>query len=108
MEPFWCKISPVRILVVEDEPKAAAYLRKGLTEQGYVVDVAGNGEDGLHLAQCSEYDLVVLDVMLPEWCGWSVIAALRRSGKQTPVLFVTALDEVPARGQRLELCAGAS
>ncbi len=72
----------MRILVIEDEPKTAAYLRKGLTEGGYVVDCAADGEEGLHLAQTSAYDLVILDVMLPRRDGWSVIAELRRAGNK--------------------------
>src|ERR1035437_4409156 len=96
---------PMRILVVEDEPKTAAYLRKGLSEGGYVVDCAVDGEEGLHLAQTSTYDLVILDVMLPRRDGWSVIAELRRAGKQTPVLFLTARDQVHDRVKGLELGA---
>jgi len=95
----------VRVLIVEDEPKSAAYLRKGLSEHGYVADLVQNGEDGLYLAQSSDYDLLVLDVMLPGRDGWSVIAELRRSGKQTPVLFLTARDSVPDRVKGLELGA---
>jgi two-component system copper resistance phosphate regulon response regulator CusR len=95
----------VRVLIVEDEPKSAAYLRKGLSEHGYIADLAQNGEDGLYLAQSSNYDLLVLDVMLPGRDGWSVISELRRSGKQTPVLFLTARDSVPDRVKGLELGA---
>ena len=95
----------MRILVVEDEPKTAAYLRKGLTEGGYVVDCAVDGEEGLHIATTSSYDLVILDVMLPRRDGWSVLAELRRTGKQTPVLFLTARDQVHDRVKGLELGA---
>jgi len=95
----------MRILIVEDEPKTAAYLRKGLSEGGYVVDCAVDGEDGLHLAHTSAYDLVILDVMLPRRDGWSIIAELRRAGKQTPVLFLTARDQVHDRVKGLELGA---
>ncbi len=95
----------MKILVVEDEKKAAAYLRKGLAENGYVVDVAAGGEDGLHLAQTGGHDLVILDVMLPGRDGWSVLSELRRSGKQTPVLFLTAKDAVQDRVKGLELGA---
>jgi two-component system copper resistance phosphate regulon response regulator CusR len=95
----------VRVLIVEDEPKSAAYLRKGLSEHGYIADLAQNGEDGLYLAKSSDYDLLVLDVMLPGRDGWSVISELRRSGKQTPVLFLTARDSVPDRVKGLELGA---
>jgi len=95
----------VKILIVEDEQKTAAYLRKGLSESGFMVDIAQNGEDGLYLAQSSYYDLLVLDVMLPGCDGWSVVSELRRSGKQTPVLFLTARDSVPDRVKGLELGA---
>ncbi len=95
----------MKILVVEDEAKTAAYLRKGLTEHGYVVDVAVNGEDGLHLARTSEYDLIVLDILLPEKDGWTVLRDLRRAGSQTPVLFLTARDAVQDRVRGLELGA---
>jgi two-component system, OmpR family, copper resistance phosphate regulon response regulator CusR len=95
----------MKILVVEDEKKAAAYLRKGLAENGFVVDVAAQGEDGLHLARTGEHDLVILDVMLPGRDGWSVLGELRRAGKQTPVLFLTAKDAVQDRVKGLELGA---
>ena len=86
----------MRLLVIEDEPKLAAYLCKGLTEEGYVVDVAHNGVDGLHLAMESEYDLLVLDGMLPGIDGLGLLAALRQS-KQTPVLMLTARVRVEDR-----------
>ena len=95
----------VRLLIVEDEPKSAAYLRKGLSEHGYVTDLAGNGEDGLYFAQNCPYDLIILDVMLPYRDGWSVILELRRAGKETPILFLTARDSVPDRVKGLELGA---
>ena len=95
----------MRILIVEDEPKTAAYLRQGLAEHGFVVDVADQGEDGLHLAQTGDYDLIVLDVMLPERDGWSVLTELRRRGKRTPVLFLTARDAIHDRVKGLELGA---
>jgi len=95
----------VKLLIVEDEPKAAAYLRKGLSEHGYVADVAADGEDGLYLARNSEYDLLILDVMLPGRDGWSVMTELRRAGKETPVLFLTARDSVPDRVKGLDLGA---
>jgi two-component system copper resistance phosphate regulon response regulator CusR len=95
----------MRILVVEDEKKTAAYLRRGLTENGFVVDVAEQGEEGLRLAQAGAYDLLLLDVMLPRYDGWSVLAQLRAAGKQTPVLFLTARDAIPDRVKGLELGA---
>jgi two-component system copper resistance phosphate regulon response regulator CusR len=92
----------VKILIVEDERKTAAYLRKGLSESGFTVDIADDGEEGLHLAQTGDYDLIVLDVMLPERDGWSVLSEVRRSGKQVPVLFLTARDAVEDRVKGLE------
>jgi two-component system, OmpR family, copper resistance phosphate regulon response regulator CusR len=94
----------MRILVVEDEPKAAAYIRKGLTEQAYVVDVADNGIDGLHLATSGDYGLILLDVMLPGADGWSVLQAIRQH-RETPVFFLSARDEVADRVKGLELGA---
>lgn len=95
----------MHILIVEDDIKTAAYLRKGLTENGFIVDVADKGEDGLFLARQVEYDLVILDVMLPEPDGWAVLTGIRRSGQQTPVLFLTARDSVQDRVKGLELGA---
>ena len=95
----------MKLLVVEDEKKAAAYLRKGLVENGFVVDVASDGEDGLHLARTGDYELIVLDVMLPGRDGWSVLGELRRAGLQIPVLFLTAKDGLPDRVKGLNLGA---
>lgn len=78
------------------------YLRKGLSESGFAVDVAERGDDGLHLARNGRYDIVVLDIMLPERDGWSVLAELRRSGNQTPILILTARDSVEDRVRGLE------
>jgi two-component system copper resistance phosphate regulon response regulator CusR len=94
----------MKILVVEDEPKAGDYLVKGLRESGYVADLARNGVDGLALALEHDYELIVLDVMLPQMDGWSVLARLRER-KQTPVLFLTARDDVADRVKGLELGA---
>ncbi|MCA9474184.1 MAG: heavy metal response regulator transcription factor [Nitrospirales bacterium] len=93
----------MRILIVEDEKKAAAYLQKGLTEQGFVVDISADGAEGLQLARMVEYGLIILDVMMPFQDGWSVLQELRRSGKATPVLFLTARDSVEDRVKGLEL-----
>jgi two-component system copper resistance phosphate regulon response regulator CusR len=98
-------MAKMRLLIVEDEPKTSAYLAKGLGEHGFVVDVASRGDDGLHLAQTLPFDLVILDVMLPKLTGWSVLSALRQSGKQTPVLFLTAKDAVEDKVHGLELGA---
>ena len=95
----------MKILIVEDEQKIAAYIRQGLTENGFVVEVAGQGDDGLHLARTGGYDLVILDVMLPERDGWSVLTELRRAGQQTPGLFLTARDAIDDRAKGLELGA---
>lgn len=95
----------MRILVVEDEKKSALYLEKGLRESGYSVDVAENGDTGFRLAREGDYDLIILDVMLPGRDGWSVMSELRKSGKQTPVLFLTARDTVDDRVKGLELGA---
>ncbi|WP_455286963.1 heavy metal response regulator transcription factor [Cupriavidus necator] len=92
----------MKILVIEDEPKTAEYLRKGLTESAFVVDVAVTGADGLHCATEHQYDLVILDVMLPGMDGWQVLRELRER-KQNPVLFLTARDEVEDRVRGLEL-----
>jgi two-component system copper resistance phosphate regulon response regulator CusR len=94
----------MRILVIEDELKTAAYLKKGLEESGYAVDVANDGPQGLLLAQEEEYDVIVLDVMLPGMDGWTVVKTLR-STRTTPVLFLTARDDVDDRVRGLELGA---
>jgi two-component system, OmpR family, copper resistance phosphate regulon response regulator CusR len=95
----------MKILVIEDEKKSALQLEKGLRESGYAVDVAAEGEAGLRMALEGEYDLIVLDVMLPGRDGWSVMADLRQAGKMTPVLFLTARDTVEDRVKGLELGA---
>jgi two-component system copper resistance phosphate regulon response regulator CusR len=92
----------MNILVIEDEPKTRAYLTKGLTENGYRVNRAGNGEEGFRMAQESACDLLVLDNMLPGKDGWSILTDLRRSGRQFPVLFLTARDSVEDRVRGLE------
>ena len=94
----------MRILVIEDELKTAAYLKKGLEESGYAVDVANDGQQGLLLALEEEYDVIVLDVMLPGMDGWTVVKTLR-STRTTPVLFLTARDDVDDRVRGLELGA---
>ncbi|KQU85271.1 two-component system response regulator [Variovorax sp. Root318D1] len=86
----------MKILIVEDEPRTADYLSKGLTEQGCAVDMANNGIDGQHLALTHEYDVIVLDVMLPGQDGFAVLRALR-AVKQTPVIMLTARDRVEDR-----------
>jgi two-component system copper resistance phosphate regulon response regulator CusR len=93
------------VLIVEDEPRSAAYIKKGLAEHGYTADIANNGEDGLYLAANSDYECIVLDVMLPKRDGWSVLCQLRAVGKQTPVLFLSARDSIADRVKGLELGA---
>ena len=94
----------MRILVVEDEPKTGDYLKKGLNEYGFVVDLARTGSDGRHMALSEDYDLIVLDVMLPGIDGWRVMQEIRKI-KDTPVLFLTARDAVEDRVKGLELGA---
>lgn len=92
----------MRLLVIEDEKKAGEYLKKGLEESGFTVDVVGNGIDGLHQALEEDYQLIVLDVMLPGLDGWEVLRRLRVK-KDTPVLLLTAMDELEERVKGLEL-----
>ncbi len=94
----------MKILIVEDEPKTVDYLKKGLSEAGFIVDVAHDGKDGLHLAQTGGYALVILDIMMPGLDGWNVLRELRRS-MDTPVLFLTAKDRVEDRVRGLEMGA---
>jgi len=95
----------MRILVVEDDKRTSAYLRKGLEENGFIVDIAENGEDGLHFALTEAYDLILLDVMLPQKDGWAIIEEIRRNNNDTPVIFLTARDEVLDRIKGLDLGA---
>jgi len=95
----------VKILIVEDEQKTGDYLKQGLSEAGFVVDLMRDGVDGMHLALTDDYDLVVLDVMLPRLDGWKVLRGIREGGKQMPVLFLTARDQVEDRVKGLELGA---
>ncbi len=92
----------MRILVVEDEVKMAALLKRGLEEEGYSVDVATDGQEGLWMALESEYSVVVLDVMLPEIDGFEVCKQIREAEKWYPVLMLTAKDEVEARVKGLD------
>ena len=95
----------MKILIVEDEQKTGDYLKQGLSEASFAVDVARDGVDGMHLALSEDYDLVVLDVMLPGLDGWGVLRAIRDAGKNMPVLFLTARDQVEERVKGLELGA---
>jgi two-component system, OmpR family, copper resistance phosphate regulon response regulator CusR len=98
------ELDVMRILVIEDEAKTGEYLQNGLTEAGYIVDVAANGIDGLHLAQETRYDLVLLDVMMPEMDGWTVMKKLGARSK-TPVLFLSARGTLADRLKGLDLGA---
>ncbi|MGI8894648.1 MAG: heavy metal response regulator transcription factor [Casimicrobiaceae bacterium] len=95
----------MKILIVEDEVKTGDYVKQGLTEAGFVVDLFGDGTDGLHAALNEDYDLVVLDVMLPGLDGWEILKAMRNAQKPAPVLFLTARDQVDDRVKGLELGA---
>lgn len=95
----------MKVLVVEDELKTGTYLKQGLSEAGFVVDLQRNGFDGMHLALTEDYDLVVLDVMLPGLDGWQVLQQVRQGGKNMPVFFLTARDQVEDRVKGLELGA---
>jgi two-component system, OmpR family, copper resistance phosphate regulon response regulator CusR len=95
----------MHVLIVEDEQKIAAFLRRGLTENGFVVDVAEDGEQGLQYAVARKMDLIILDVALPKRDGWSLIAELRKAEIHTPVLFLTARDSVPDRVKGFDLGA---
>jgi len=95
----------MKILVIEDEVKTSGFLRKGLSEAGYVVDVAADGLEGLHLAVEVDFDLIILDVMLPALDGWQVLARLREAGRKALVLMLTALDAVHYRVRGLEMGA---
>jgi two-component system, OmpR family, copper resistance phosphate regulon response regulator CusR len=95
----------MKILIVEDEAKTAKFLKKGLSEAGYVIDVAADGVEGLHMALEVDFDLIILDVMLPGRDGWKVLARLREAGRKALVLMLTARDAVPERVRGFELGA---
>jgi two-component system, OmpR family, copper resistance phosphate regulon response regulator CusR len=95
----------MKILLIEDEPKTRSYLQKGLVEEGFVVDVAIDGHIGLHLARSIGFDLIILDVLLPSLDGWDIVRAIRQSGQQTLIMFLTARDAVPDRVKGFELGA---
>lgn len=95
----------MKILIVEDEQKTGDYLKQGLSEAGFVVDLVRDGLDGVHQALTDDYDIVVLDVMLPKLDGWQVLHKIRQAGKQMPVLFLTARDQIEDRVKGLELGA---
>src|SRR5438477_6961715 len=95
----------MRILVIEDEKKTAAFLAKGLRESGFTVDVVEDGDQGLAAALSDQYNLLIVDVLLPQKDGWEVVAEFRQKNTQTPVLFLTARDNVRDRVKGLNLGA---
>ena len=95
----------MKILIVEDEAKTGDYLKQGLSEAGFVVDLVRDGLDGLHLGLSEAYDLFILDVMLPGIDGWQVLQGIRQAGKEVPVLFLTARDQVDDRVKGFQLGA---
>ncbi|WP_137971959.1 heavy metal response regulator transcription factor [Pseudomonas sp. F(2018)] len=92
----------MKLLIVEDEPKTGQYLRQGLAEAGFTVELAQDGLSGEHLALSGDFDLLILDVMLPGRDGWQILAGVRAAGLGVPVLFLTARDAVEDRVRGLE------
>jgi len=95
----------MKILIIEDEVKTAKFLKKGLSEAGLIVDVAGDGVDGLYLAKELKFDLIILDLMLPGMDGWQVLAKLRQTEVRALILILTARDAVHERVRGFELGA---
>jgi two-component system, OmpR family, copper resistance phosphate regulon response regulator CusR len=95
----------MKLLVVEDEDKTADYIKQGLVESGFIVDLARTGLDGHHLAMTESYDLLILDVMLPDVDGWRILQSVRAARNEVPVLFLTARSGVDDRVKGLELGA---
>jgi len=95
-------IDNVNILIVEDEKKVVSFLKKGLASEGYAVDIARDGEEGLFMAKEGDYDVVILDIMLPQKDGISVCRELRAAGKNFPIIMLTAKDAVEDRVRGLE------
>ena len=95
----------MKLLIVEDQPKTGHYLRQGLTEAGFTTELVADGTTGQHLALTGDYDLLILDVMLPGRDGWQILQAVRSAGLDIPVLFLTARDAVDDRVYGLELGA---
>jgi len=95
----------MRILLIEDDTGASRFIRKGLQEEGYTVDVAFDGEEGLHLATSQTYDLIILDIMLPEMSGFEALKGTRKKGIMTPAIFLTARDDKEDVVHGLELGA---
>jgi two-component system copper resistance phosphate regulon response regulator CusR len=95
----------MKILVVEDEVKTGDYIKQGLSEAGFIVELVRNGLDGHHKSMTGSFELVILDIMLPDVNGWKILSAMRDSKNHTPVLFLTARDSVKDRVKGLELGA---
>ncbi|MDO6499038.1 heavy metal response regulator transcription factor [Photobacterium sanguinicancri] len=95
----------MKILIVEDEPKTGGYLKKGFTESGYVVDLSQDGVDGLYQATSNDYDLIILDIMLPKLNGWQILQTIRGSQLGTPIIMLSAKDQVEDKVKGLELGA---
>ena len=95
----------MRILIVEDEKKVAAFIKKGLEEETYAVDIAADGEEGLHLGEQNHYDLIILDLMLPKINGLDILSSLRGEKIDTPILLLTAKDSVEDKVKGLNLGA---
>jgi two-component system, OmpR family, copper resistance phosphate regulon response regulator CusR len=95
----------MKILIVEDEAKTAKFLKKGFEEAGFVIEVASDGREGLHRAWEVNYDVIILDIMLPGLDGWQVLSRLRQTGRRSLVLLLTARDAVHERVRGLELGA---
>lgn len=105
MSFFVQKFHMPKILIIEDNKTTAAYLAQGLQEHRFITDIAYNGQDGLHMAETYSYDLITLDVMLPVLDGWTVLQQLRQRRHHTPVLFLTAKDQIADRVKGFDLQA---
>jgi len=92
----------MRILVIEDEVKIAQFIKRGLKEEGYAVDVAGDGEEGHFMLSSNEYDAIILDLMLPKIDGLTLCSTLRKEGNQTPIIMLTAKDTVKDKVKGLD------
>ncbi|MGN2614016.1 heavy metal response regulator transcription factor [Aliivibrio fischeri] len=95
----------MKLLIIEDETKTGEYLKKGLTESGYTVDLSQDGADGLYNATTNQYDLIILDVMLPKLNGWQILQTLRNCENDTPIIMLTAKDQIDDRVKGFELGA---
>jgi heavy metal response regulator len=92
----------MRILVIEDEVKIAQFIKRGLKEEGYAVDIAGDGEEGHFMLSSNEYDAIILDLMLPKIDGLTLCRTLRKDGNQTPIIMLTAKDTVKDKVKGLD------